>query len=221
MRILLVEDNEKLSRYIKKALEQASYAVDAVFDGVLAERRATHGTYDVMVLDIMLPKKDGISVCRTLRENNVNLPILLLTAKDELDDKITGLDSGADDYLVKPFELAELLARIRALLRRPEAKTAEVLQAQDITIDNAEHQVRQGDRIVSLTLKEYCVLEYLVRNAGTPVSRDQILDHCWDFAFDSFSNIVDVYMKQLRKKLNDDDEHYIKTIRGVGYQFLK
>ena len=219
MRILIVEDNQKLAGYIKKALEQKSYSVDCIYDGETGEKRATFGEYDLLILDIMLPKKDGFSVCKDLRENNINMPIIMLTAKDELDDKVEGLDSGADDYLVKPFELKELLARVRALLRRPKEKINEILKAQDITIDNAKHIAKQGDKILSLTLKEYAVLEYLIRNKGQIVIRDNILDHCWDWAFDSFSNIVDVYIKQLRKKLNDKNGKYIKTIRGVGYQF--
>jgi DNA-binding response OmpR family regulator len=218
MRILVVEDNQKLAGYIKKALEQKSYAVDCVYDGEAGEKKATFGEYDLLVLDIMLPKKDGVAVCRDLRRQNINLPIIMLTAKGELDDKIEGLDAGADDYLVKPFELDELLARMRALLRRPQNKTAEVLQVQDIEIDSATHAVKQSGKELQLTLKEYAVLEYLVFNSGRVVTRDQILEHCWDFAFDSFSNIVDVYIKQLRQKLNDNNEKYIKTIRGVGYQ---
>jgi DNA-binding response OmpR family regulator len=218
MRILIIEDNQKLAGYIKKALEQKSYAVDCAYDGEAGEKRAAFGEYDLVILDIMLPKKDGIAVCKDLRSQNVTIPIIMLTAKGELDDKVEGLDSGADDYLVKPFELDELLARIRALLRRPKEKTAEILKAQDIVIDNATHTVRQGGQELQLTIKEYAVLEYLIRNKGRTLTRDQILNHCWDFAFDSFSNIVDAYIKQLRKKLNDKNEKYIKTIRGLGYQ---
>lgn len=221
MRILVVEDNQKLSRYIKKALERESYAVDCLYDGETAEKRVAFGEYDLVVLDVLLPKKDGISVCRDLREKNINVPIIMLTALGEVNNKIEGLDSGADDYLVKPFDLAELLARIRALLRRPTGKVMEVLQVQDIMVNNALHQAKQADVELKLTLKEYCVLEYLMRNAGQTVTREQILEHCWDFAFDSFSNIVDVYVKQLRKKLDDTDERYIRTIRSVGYQFQR
>jgi len=219
MRILIVEDNQKLAGYIKKALEQKSYTADCVYDGEVGEKRATFAEYDLVILDIMLPKKDGIAVCKNLRNENVNIPIIMLTAKDGLDDKVKGLDSGADDYLVKPFELKELMARVRALLRRPPEKTKEILRAQDITIDNAKHIVKQNNKTLPLTFKEYAVLEYLIRNKDRVLMRDQILDHCWDFAFDSFSNIVDVYIKQLRKKLNDKKGKYIKTIRNVGYQF--
>lgn len=219
MRILVVEDNQKFAGYIKKALEQRSYAVDCIYDGEAGEKHAMFGEYDLLILDIMLPKKDGMAVCRDLREQNVNIPIIMLTAKGEADDKVAGLDSGADDYLVKPFDLDELLARTRALLRRPLEKIPEVLEAQDIVIDNSTNTVRLATYELQLTLKEYAVLEYMVRNKGKTVTREQILDHCWDFAFDSFSNIVDVYIKQLRQKLNDTHGKYIKTIRGVGYQF--
>jgi DNA-binding response OmpR family regulator len=219
MRVLIIEDNQKLAGYIKKALEQKSYSADCVYDGEAGEKRAVFGGYDLLILDIMLPKKDGFSVCKDLRSQNVNMPIIMLTAKGELDNKVEGLDCGADDYLVKPFELKELLARVRALLRRPPEKSKEILRAQDISIDNAKYVAKQGNKILSLTLKEYAVLEYLIRNKDQVVIRDNILDHCWDFAFDSFSNIVDVYIKQLRKKLNDKNCKYIKTIRGVGYKF--
>ena len=218
MKILLVEDNQKLSGYIKKALEQKSFSVDCAYDGEAGEKRAKFGEYDLLILDIMLPKKDGIDVCRDLRAKNINLPIIMLTAKGELDDKVEGLDSGADDYLVKPFELNELLARIRALLRRPKNKNPEILTIQDIELNNATNTVKKADKEIPLTLKEYSVLEYLIRNKDRVLTRDQILNHCWDFAFDSFSNIVDVYIKRLRKKLNKENEKYIKTIRGVGYQ---
>ncbi len=219
MRILVVEDNQKLAGYIRKALRQKSYAVDCVYDGEAGEKRTIFGDYDLMILDIMLPKKDGFSVCKSLRKQNINIPIIMLTAKGEIDDKVEGLDSGADDYLVKPFELKELLARVRALLRRPLEKSEEILKAKDISIDNSKHTITQNNKTLSLTLKEYAVLEYLIRNKGQVVSREQILDHCWDWAFDYFSNVVDVYIKQLRKKINDQNGKYIKTIRGIGYQF--
>jgi DNA-binding response OmpR family regulator len=218
MRILIIEDNIKLANYIKKALFEKGYTVDYVHDGKSGENRAIWGEYDLLILDIMLPQKNGIEVCKTLRHKDINIPIIMLTAKGELDDKIAGLDSGADDYLVKPFELGELFARIRALLRRPLDTSPELLTAQDIVVDNSTTTIKKNSQILSLTLKEYSVLEYLVRNKGRTITRDQILDHCWDFAFDSFSNIVDVYIKQLRRKLNDKNEKYIKTIRGVGYQ---
>jgi DNA-binding response OmpR family regulator len=219
MRILLVEDNEKLAKYTKQMLEEEGYAVDSAYDGEAGERMARSGTRDLVILDIMLPKKDGIAVCKSLRDADVNLPIIMMTAKGEIDDRILGLDSGADDYLVKPFDMKELLARVRALLRRPQDKVMVKLEVQDISLDNNTHSVTQKGKALSLTLKEYAVLEYLMRNAGTVVSREQLLEHCWDFAYSAFSNITDAYIKQLRKKLRDTDEKYIQTIRGVGYTF--
>jgi len=218
MRLLLVEDQKKMVTYIKKGLENKSFSVDFAYDGQEGEKMAMYGEYDLIILDIMLPKKDGIEVCRILRKSNINTPILMLTARDGIDDRIKGLDIGADDYLIKPFAFGELLARIRALLRRSPKKDPEILKGQDISIDNATIQVRKGNRVLNLTLKEYSVLEYLLRNKGKVLNREQIIDHCWDFAYDSFSN-VDVYIKRLRKKLDDKNEKYIETIRGLGYKF--
>lgn len=219
MRILIVEDNEKLAKYTKQMFEEEGYAVDSVFDGEVGERRARSGNYDLVVLDIMLPKKDGISVCKSLREDNVNLPILMITAKGEVEDRILGLDSGADDYLVKPYDMKELLARVRSLLRRPQQKIITKLSVQDITLDNSKHVATQNGKVLSLTLKEYSILEYLMLNTDVVITREQLLEHCWDFAYSPFSNITDVYIKQLRKKLKDSNEKYIQTIRGVGYTF--
>ncbi len=218
MRILLVEDNQKLASYIKKALQQVSYAVDCAGDGESGEQLALSGDYDVIILDIMLPKKDGIALCKELRSQKINTPIIMLTAKSQLEDLIEGLDSGADDYLAKPFALQELLARVRALLRRPEQQSAELLTAGEVALDSAAHLAYRDQQPLQLTLKEYAVLEYLMRNKGRVLTREQILEHCWDGSFDSFSNIVDVYIKQLRSKLADADEDFIKTIRGVGYR---
>ncbi len=219
MRILIVEDNEKLATYTKQMLTEDGYAVDTVADGEAGERMARSGNYDLMVLDIMLPKKDGIAVCKSLRDDEVTLPIILMTSKGELDDKISGLDSGADDYLVKPFEMKELLARVRALLRRPHERVITTLSLQDIVLEPGTHRVTHKGKIIPLTLKEYAILEYLMRNADNVITREALLEHCWDFAYSAFSNITDVYIKQLRKKLKDTNEKYIKTIRGVGYTF--
>lgn len=219
MRILIIEDERKLADYLKKGLENHSYSVDCVYDGEAGEKRAAMGEYDAIVLDLMLPVKDGIEVTKDLRARGVNVPILMLTARGELEDKILGLDSGADDYLVKPFEFQELLARIRALLRRPIAKVGEELKAQDLTVYPNKYLIEQNGKKLDLTLKEYAVLEYLVRHKGEVLNREQIFDHCWDWTVDSFSNVVDVYIKKLRDKLNDKNEKYIKTVRGVGYQF--
>jgi two-component system, OmpR family, copper resistance phosphate regulon response regulator CusR len=222
MRILLVEDQYKLASYIKRGLENQSYSVDCVYDGEAAEKNALYGEYDLIILDIMLPKKDGISVCKSLRLKNVDTPILMLTAKIEIDDKVIGLDSGADDYLAKPFSFDELLARVRALLRRPKEKKPEILSAQDVIMDNSKHLVKKGNEVLSLTTKEYSVLEYLIINKDKVVNREQILDHCWDISYNSFSNIVDVYIKRIRKILdNKNYEKYIQTVRGIGYKFKK
>lgn len=218
MRILVVEDNEKISKYIKQALAEEGYSVDCVYDGESGERMAKSGNIDLVVLDLMLPGKDGLSLCKDLRSENINIPIIMLTAKSELEDKILGLDSGADDYLVKPFEIKELIARIRALLRRPENNLGELLQVQDLVLDTQKHIFSQNGKEISLTLKEYSVLEYMMRNVNTVVTRESLLEHCWDFAYSAFSNITDVYIKQIRKKINDKDEKYIETIRGVGYK---
>ncbi|MCL4385204.1 MAG: response regulator transcription factor [Cyanobacteria bacterium] len=222
MRILLVEDQYKLALYIKRGLENQSYSVDCVYDGETAEKNALYGEYDLIILDIMLPKKDGIAVCKSLRSKNIDIPILMLTAKIEIDDKVIGLDSGADDYLAKPFSFDELLARVRALLRRPKEKKPEILTAQDLVMDNSKHLVKKGNEVLSLTTKEYAVLEYLIINKDKVVNREQILDHCWDISYNSFSNIVDVYIKRIRKILdNKNYEKYIQTIRGIGYKFKK
>lgn len=219
MRILIIEDNEKLAKYIKQMLEEEGFAVDSFTDGEQGERMARSDNYDLIILDIMLPKKDGISICKDLREDNINIPIIMVTAKGEIDDRILGLDSGADDYLIKPFDMKELLARVRSLLRRPKEKLITKLKVQDIVIDNNKHSVMKKNTLLFLTLKEYTILEYLMLNADQVITREQLLEHCWDFAYSAFSNITDVYIKQLRRKLKDSNEKYIKTIRGVGYTF--
>jgi two-component system, OmpR family, copper resistance phosphate regulon response regulator CusR len=219
MKILLVEDNQKLASYIQQMLEENGYAIDVRLDGISGERLAITGSYDLVILDIMLPEKDGLLVCKTLREKNIITPIIMITAKGDVDDRVLGLDSGADDYLIKPFDMKELLARVRALLRRPTQVFADVLTVQDISINSAKHEVTKAGVPVSLTLKEYAVLEYLMVNSGSVLTREQLLEHCWDFAYSAFSNITDVYIKQLRKKLEDTNEKYIETIRGIGYKF--
>lgn len=218
MRILVVEDNKKIAKYVQQMLEEEGYSVDCAFDGVTGERMAQSPYYDAIILDVMLPEKDGIAVCSELRSLGVMTPILMLTAKGEVDDRVEGLDSGADDYLVKPFEMKELLARTRALLRRPQENFIETLSVQDLVLDSATHAVIKKGVSIPLTLKEYTILEYLMRNVDVVVTREQLLEHCWDFAYSAFSNITDVYIRQLRKKLTDTNELYIQTIRGVGYK---
>jgi len=218
MKILVVEDEAKLARFIKRGLENAGYVVDVVKDGGTALSQIIFGSYDGVVLDLMLPEKDGITVVQEAREKGVNVPIIILTAKNTLEDKLAGLRAGADDYLTKPFAFPELEARIQALLRRRKLKPQEVFKSGDLELNTATHTVKTGGKKVELTLKEYAVLELLLRHRGTVVSRTQILDHCWGYDFDSFSNVVDVYVKRVREKLDaNDNNKYIKTVRGVGY----
>lgn len=219
MKVLIVEDNQKLAANIKEGLEQEGFAVDCIYDGLIAEKRLliNRNDYDVVILDIMLPGKDGVAVCHSWREQDVKVPILMLTARDATDDKVKGLNSGADDYLAKPFAFEELLARIRALLRRPSVTEKTILQLGDITLDTVSRRVEKDLKEVILTLKEYMVLEYLMRNPNKVITRDALYDHAWDYADTSFSNTVNVHIKNLRQKLHDNGEH-IQTIRGVGYK---
>ncbi len=219
MKILVVEDNSKLAENLRQGLMQEGYAVDLIEDGLFAERRilVNRDEYDLVVLDRMLPGKDGVSVCRYLRESGVVIPILMLTALDTTDDKVHGLDSGADDYLAKPFAFKELLSRIHALLRRPKQTLPDTLQIRDISMDTTSRVVTYKGKPVLLTLKEFMVLEYLMRNIGKVITRDELYSHAWDFADSSFSNTVDVHIKNLRKKLHDNTK-LIQTIRGVGYK---
>ena len=221
MRILIVEDEEKLATDLKKSLEKEGFAVDYVLDGEAGQRRieTSHKDYDLVVLDLMLPKKNGFEVCKEVRTINIVLPIIILTARDAIEDKVLALDSGADDYLVKPFAFEELLARIRALLRRPEQTLPEELKIKDLSLNTVTRKVFRKDRELPLTLKEFGLLEYLMRHPDQVLTREQILDHLWDFAFDSFSNVVDVHIKNLRKKIDgESNEKILETIRGVGYR---
>jgi two-component system OmpR family response regulator len=220
MRILLVEDEIKMARAIRRGLEQEGYAVDAVGDGEEALFRATESDYDGIVLDLMLPGMDGFSVCRTLRSRDRWAPVLVLTARDAVEDRIQGLDAGADDYLVKPFAFGELLARLRALVRRGPGVRPAVLEVGDVSLDPAAHRVLRAGQAVELSAREFALLEYLMRNAGEVVSRTRILDHVWDYNYDGLSNVVDVYVGYLRRKLgpsSNDGEPFIRTVRGVGY----
>lgn len=220
MKILVVEDQENLAKLVKKGLESEGFAVDYVTDGELACRRIEmcQKEYDLMVLDLMLPKKDGIQVCKETRAKKISIPILMLTAKDSTEDIIAGLNAGADDYLIKPFSFDILLARIRALLRRPEPVLPTELEIQNITLDPSSRKVFKGKKEIKLTLKEFSLLEYLMRNPDHALGREQILSNVWDFAFDSFSNVVDVHITSLRKKLGDKKGELLETVRGVGYK---
>lgn len=219
MKILVVEDNTKLADNIKQGLMQEGYAVDVIEDGLAAERRIliNRTEYDIVVLDRMLPGKDGVSVCKNWRESDVTIPVLMLTALDTTDDKVVGLDAGADDYLAKPFAFKELLARIHALLRRPKQSSPIILTSGNISLNTTSRTVTYKDKLLSLTLKEFMVLEYLLRNLNKVITRDELYSHAWDFADSSFSNTVDVHIKNLRRKIHDNGK-IIQTIRGVGYK---
>lgn len=218
MRILLVEDEPRMANVIAKGLREQSYAVDVAQDGDAGLYQASINDYDVIVLDVLLPQRDGYEVCRELRARGNATPILMLTARAAVDDRITGFDAGADDYLTKPFSFRELLARIRALLRRDSQLRPDVLEIEDLVVDSVSHRVSRANREVQLTAKEYALLEYLARRTGQLVSRAEIATHVWDDSFDPFSNTIEVYMNRLRKKI--DGEHANKllhTRRGEGY----
>lgn len=221
MRILIVEDNEKLAASLKKGLMNNGFAADCVHDGETAERRIDvhHDDYDVVVLDLMLPKKNGIEVCEALRAKGIMIPIIMLTARNTTEDKIVGLNSGADDYLTKPFSHDELVARINALLRRPPQTLPRELHSGDVRLDLIARKAYRSGTEVPLTLKEFMVLEYLMRHPNEVVTREQILNHAWDFAFESWSNVVEVHIKNVRKKVYPNgNEKVLETIRGVGYR---
>jgi DNA-binding response OmpR family regulator len=218
MRILLVEDDAEAAAVLARGLREHAYAVDVVEDGEDALEAAATNDYDALVLDRMLPRRDGISVCRALREEGAAVPILMLTARDALVDRIEGLDAGADDYLTKPFEIDELLARLRALLRRGPVLRPAVLTVGDLDIDTRTRRVVRADRVVELTAKEYSLLEFLARHAGEVVGRAEISEHVWDASFDAFSNRIEVYVQRLRRKLDDGHAvRLIRTRRGEGY----
>jgi DNA-binding response OmpR family regulator len=219
MRILLVEDNQRLSDSLRATLGDDGYAVDVAYDGVDGEEMATFTPYDVIILDLMLPKRDGIEVCRSLRNQKVKTPILMLTARDGLDDRVLGLDSGADDYLVKPFEVRELRARIRALLRREATSKAGALEIANLRLDPATHYVWRGEQQLDLTAKEFSLLEYMMRNVNRLLTRDMMVSHLWDYGQTIASNVVDVHIRRLRRKVDDPyDVKLIETIRGAGYR---
>jgi two-component system copper resistance phosphate regulon response regulator CusR len=218
VRILLVEDEERVAGFIAKGLREQTYAVDVAVDGEQALYRAAVNTYDVVVLDVMLPIKDGYAVCRELRGSGCRIPILMLTARGSVDDRVAGLDCGADDYLTKPFDFKELLARLRALLRRSASLREEILKAGDLTLNTASHAAARAGTPVSLTAKEYALLEFLVLNQDRVVGRERIAQHVWDESFDPFSNVIDVYIKRLRRKIDwGFARPLIHTRRGEGY----
>jgi DNA-binding response OmpR family regulator len=218
MRILVVEDDRRLSSIIKRGLVEEGYAVDTVYDGEEGEYFAEATEYDLILLDIMLPQKDGFQVCRNLRQKKVNTPILMLTARDTIEDKVTGLDSGADDYLVKPFAFNELLARLRALLRRESLTKTPKLIVGELVMDTLTREVWYKHNLIELTNKEYIILEYFMRHPNMVISRTMLENHAWDYEFDSISNLIDVYIRKLRRKIQGDGDAPIQTIRGAGYK---
>ncbi len=221
MRVLVVEDEKKVAGFIKRGLEQEGYVVDTAMDGVEGEEYADAHEYDVIVLDIMLPRKDGIEVLKDIKGKGIKSPVLLLTARDSVEDRVKGLNLGADDYLTKPFAFEELIARIRALMRRGGHGPA-VLKYEDLSLDPVTRRARRGDKEVELTLKEYALLEYLLRNPERVLSRTLIAEHVWHQSFDTETNVVDVYINHLRNKIDKDpSRRLIHTVRGVGYVLKK
>lgn len=220
MRVLIVEDERKISAYVKRGLEEQGYAVDTAFTGSEALDWADAVLFDLIVLDILLPELDGLTVCRELRKRGVRVPILMLTARDSIDDRVAGLDAGADDYLVKPFALKELLARLRAITRRAaDVSKSPVLQIADLTLDTITHRVKRGGKTIELTAKEYAVLECLLREPERVLTRTMIAEHVWNYDVFNQSNVVDVYIRNLRRKIDAPfDLKIIHTIRGAGYR---
>ena len=219
MRILLVEDERRLSNVVKKGLTEEGFAVDTVFDGEEGQYLAESENYDLIILDIMLPKVDGLTVCKELRAKNIKTPILMLTAKTTVEDKAAGLDSGADDYLAKPFAFLELRSRIHALIRRSKQEPSPTLAIADLVLDPIKHKVTRDGKDINLTPKEFSVLEILLRHKDEVVSRTMIIEHVWDYNFDSMSNVVDVFIAQLRRKIDKGAKvQLIQTLHGVGYK---
>jgi two-component system, OmpR family, copper resistance phosphate regulon response regulator CusR len=218
MKILVVEDEKKVAGFIKRGLEEDEYQVTTVYDGVEGLKQALSGEYSLVILDVMIPKKDGLAVMKELREAGNQVPVLMLTARGTTEDIVKGLESGADDYLPKPFAFAELLARVHALLRRSERDRGAEIFFDDLRIDPVSHKVWRSGNEIELTGQEYGMLEYMVRNPNTVLTRAMIAEHCWNYEFDSFTNIIDVYINYLRKKVDKDyPVKLIHTVRGQGY----
>lgn len=222
MRVLVVEDEPKIAGFISQGLREEHYAVDVATDGEEALEWINLVPFDLIVLDVMIPKRDGMSVCRELRQRGIRTPVLMLTARDTVDDRVIGLDSGADDYLVKPFAFRELLARLRALIRRPPMTHDSTLRFADLALDTQTHTAYRGEQSIELTAKEYSILELLMRRPGHVLSRTTIAEHAWNYEFWSESNVVDVYIRNLRRKLDDGwSTKLIHTVRGVGYKLAE
>jgi len=218
VRILIVEDEKKIADFIRRGLKEEGYAVDAAYDGEEGHFLASTNEYDLIILDLMLPKIDGRSLCAQLRKEKISVPVLILTAKDQVSDKVAGLDAGADDYLTKPFAFEELVARIRALLRRPEAAQEVLLKIKDLEMDLLAHTVRRRGQEIELTAKEFALLEFFMRRPNTVVTRTMIAEHVWDIHFETYTNVIDVYVNYLRRKIERGFKNkLIHTLRGRGY----
>ena len=218
MKVLVVEDEKKVASFIKRGLEEEGYTVELAQDGEEGLKMIHDGSYNLILMDLMLPKMDGLQVIKEMREQDVRTPVLCLTAKDKVDDIVSGLDSGSDDYLTKPFAFIELLARVRALIRRGSSERGAELTFADLRIDPVTHKVWRGDTEIDLTSKEYALLEYMMQHPNETLTRSMIAEHVWDYTFDSFTNIIDVYVNYLRKKIDRDfEKKLIHTVRGIGY----
>jgi len=220
MRLLVVEDEQRIARAVKEGLEQEAYAVDVASDGEEGYNAARFDEYDLVVLDVMLPSMDGFTICRKLRAENIHTPVLMLTAKDQDSDVVNGLDTGADDYLTKPFSFEVFLARVRALLRRPQESLTDVLSTEDLKLDTNSHITERAGKIISLSAKEYALLEYMLRNKGKVLSKNNIMSHVWDFDADILPNTVEVFIVYLRAKVDKPFKgpELIQTVRGFGYK---
>lgn len=219
MRVLLVEDEARIIAFVRKGLQEEQYVVDVAEDGAAALDFATAAEYDLIVLDVMLPRRDGFDVCKELRRRGMKTPVLMLTARDAVDDRVRGLDAGADDYLVKPFAFKELLARLRALARRPPDTQSLQFHIDDLALDTTTHRATRGGQPIDLSAREYRLLEFLLRHRGQPLTRTQIAEGVWGYDFEAQSNVVDVYIRYLRRKVDDPFEtKLIQTVRGVGYR---
>ncbi len=218
MKVLVVEDEQKVANFLQKGLREEQFVVDVAYDGLEGETMALENEYDLILLDVMLPGKDGVAILETLRARKIEVPIIMLTAKDMVVDKLKGFEAGCDDYIPKPFSFEELLARIRAVLRRHSGAGTNVLNFADLTLDLISHKVIRGGKEIELTAKEYSLMEYLMRNPNRVLTRTMITQHVWDYNFDSFTNVIDVYVNYLRNKVDRGfPQKLIHTVRGVGY----
>lgn len=224
MRILVIEDEHRIANMIKKGLEQERFAVDAVFTGNDGYDLAASVDYDLIILDLMLPGISGLEICKKLRAKSVHTPVLMLTARGQIRDKVDGLNSGADDYVTKPFSFEELLARVRALTRRPKISIHSILKVSDLTLDQSDFSVKRGNKIINISSREYSLLEYLLRNKNKILTKDQIISHVWNYDADILPNTVEVYIRNLRSKIDlpfKDKKPLIQTVRGFGYKLIE